>query len=101
MIDDVQNTDPVKADGVVWGLGWACGLRLARRVLPLLLPGPHPSVEWLQVGATLEEEEPPSAAGRSTSTCEPLLLLAVVMLRSMRAQLLSTEAVFKVLPRAH
>ena len=43
-------------DAVVWFANSVRGLRLARRVLPLLLPGPHPSVEWLQVAATLEEE---------------------------------------------
>lgn len=44
-----------KQDAIVWFANSARGLRLARRVLPEVLPGPHPSLEWLQIGSTLEE----------------------------------------------
>jgi CubicO group peptidase (beta-lactamase class C family) len=42
-------------DAVVWFANSARGLRLARRILPLVLPGQHRSVEWLQVAKTLQE----------------------------------------------
>jgi len=31
-------------------------LRLARRILPVAMPGEHRSLEWLQIGNTLEED---------------------------------------------
>ena len=43
-----------KQDAVVWFANSAWGLRLARHVLPEILPGPHHSLEWLQIGSTLE-----------------------------------------------
>jgi CubicO group peptidase (beta-lactamase class C family) len=42
-------------DAVVWFANSARGLRLGRLVLPGILPGPHPSMEWLRVGSTLQE----------------------------------------------
>lgn len=44
-----------KQDALVWFANSAQGLRLARYVLPAVLPGTHPSLDWLQVGSTLEE----------------------------------------------
>lgn len=46
---------PATGDGVVWFANSARGLRLARRVLPALLPGPHPGLEWLQIARSLQE----------------------------------------------
>lgn len=40
-------------DAVVWFANSARGLRLGRVLLPLILPGPHASLDWLQVGATV------------------------------------------------
>ncbi|MFT3779616.1 MAG: serine hydrolase domain-containing protein [Ottowia sp.] len=37
-------------NAVVWLANAARGLRLAHDVLPLAVPGPHPSVAWLQIG---------------------------------------------------
>ncbi len=37
-------------DAVVWLANSAHGLRLAHAVLPLTVPGEHPSVEWMQIG---------------------------------------------------
>jgi hypothetical protein len=42
-------------DAVVWLANSARGLRLARRVLPVVLPGKHSSLEWLQIAQTLSE----------------------------------------------
>jgi len=42
-------------DAVVWFTNSARGLRLGRFILPAILPGPHRSLEWLQIGSTLEE----------------------------------------------
>lgn len=42
-------------DAVVWFANSARGLRLARQVLPEILPGPHPCLDWLRIGRTLEE----------------------------------------------
>ncbi len=41
-------------DAVVWFANSARGLRLARHVLPEILPGPHGSLDWLQIARTLE-----------------------------------------------
>lgn len=41
-------------EAVVWFANSARGLRLARQVLPEVLPGAHQSLEWLQVGGTVE-----------------------------------------------
>jgi CubicO group peptidase (beta-lactamase class C family) len=38
-------------DAVVWFANSARGLRLAHSVLPLTVPGEHPSVQWMQIGA--------------------------------------------------
>lgn len=37
-------------DAVVWFANSARGLRLAHSVLPLAVPGEHPSVRWMQIG---------------------------------------------------
>jgi CubicO group peptidase (beta-lactamase class C family) len=37
-------------DAVVWFANSARGLRLAHHVLPLAVPGPHPSVQWMKIG---------------------------------------------------
>jgi CubicO group peptidase (beta-lactamase class C family) len=42
-------------DAVVWFANSARGLRIARRILPLILPGNHRSLEWLQVARTLAD----------------------------------------------
>ena len=42
-------------NAVVWFANSARGLRLARYVLPEVLPGRHGSLDWLQIGATLED----------------------------------------------
>jgi CubicO group peptidase (beta-lactamase class C family) len=42
-------------DAVVWFANSARGLRLARRVLPVVLPGQHRSLDWLQIARTLHE----------------------------------------------
>ena len=47
--------DLATQDAVVWFANSARGLRLARRILPAILPGPHPSLEWLQIGRSLQE----------------------------------------------
>ena len=41
-------------DAVVWFANSARGLRLARQVLPAVLPGSHRSLEWLQIGNGIE-----------------------------------------------
>ncbi|RZI66814.1 MAG: class A beta-lactamase-related serine hydrolase, partial [Variovorax sp.] len=41
-------------DAVVWFANSARGLRLARLVLPATLPGEHRSLDWLQIGASLD-----------------------------------------------
>lgn len=43
-------------DGVVWFANSARGLRLARRVLPVIVPGDHPALEWLQGRPNASEE---------------------------------------------
>jgi CubicO group peptidase (beta-lactamase class C family) len=42
-------------DAVVWFANSARGLRLARLVLPLVMPGDHRALDWLQIDSTLEE----------------------------------------------
>lgn len=42
-------------DAVVWFANSARGLRPGRRVLPLVLPGSHSALDWLQVAQTLQE----------------------------------------------
>lgn len=42
-------------DAVVWFANSARGLNLARQFLPVILPGQHRSIEWLQIGQTLQE----------------------------------------------
>jgi CubicO group peptidase (beta-lactamase class C family) len=42
-------------DAVVWFANSASGLRLARHVLPEVLPGRHRSLDWLQIGKTFDE----------------------------------------------
>jgi CubicO group peptidase (beta-lactamase class C family) len=42
-------------DAVVWFANSARGLRLARLVLPLEMPGEHRALDWLQIGSTLED----------------------------------------------
>lgn len=42
-------------DAVVWFANSARGLRLARQVLPEVLPGPHGSLDWLQIASTFDE----------------------------------------------
>lgn len=42
--------NPGTKDAVVWFANSARGLRLGRLVLPVLLPGEHASMDWLQVG---------------------------------------------------
>jgi CubicO group peptidase (beta-lactamase class C family) len=37
-------------DAVLWFANSERGLRLAHDVLPAVLPGPHPSVQWLEIG---------------------------------------------------
>jgi CubicO group peptidase (beta-lactamase class C family) len=41
-------------DAVVWFANSARGLRLGRLLLPMILPGPHASLDWLQVGQTVQ-----------------------------------------------
>jgi len=45
--------NPSTKDAVVWFANSARGLRLGRLLLPVILPGRHASMDWLQVGATL------------------------------------------------
>lgn len=45
---------PATGDAVIWFANSARGLRLGRLVLPLVLPGQHAALEWLQVGRTLQ-----------------------------------------------
>jgi CubicO group peptidase (beta-lactamase class C family) len=42
-------------NAVVWFANSARGLRLARTILPVTLPGTHHSLDWLQIGHTLDE----------------------------------------------
>jgi hypothetical protein len=44
-------------DAVVWFANSARGLRLARLVLPEVLPGTHRSLEWLHIGDTLDGKQ--------------------------------------------
>lgn len=41
-------------NAVVWFANSARGLRLARTILPVTLPGTHHSLDWLQIGHTLD-----------------------------------------------
>jgi CubicO group peptidase (beta-lactamase class C family) len=45
---------PRTKNAVVWFANSARGLRLGRLVLPVVLPGPHAAMEWLQVGRTVQ-----------------------------------------------
>lgn len=42
-------------DAAVWFANSARGLRLARQILPVVLPGDHPSLGWLQIPTTLDD----------------------------------------------
>jgi CubicO group peptidase (beta-lactamase class C family) len=42
--------DRITRDAVVWFVNSARGLRLAHHILPVVLPGAHPSVEWMKIG---------------------------------------------------
>jgi CubicO group peptidase (beta-lactamase class C family) len=46
--------NPRTKDAVVWFANSARGLRLGRLVLPVILPGQHASMDWLQVGGTVQ-----------------------------------------------
>lgn len=46
--------NPVTKDAVMWFANSARGLRLGRQLLPAVFPGAHASLDWLQVGATVQ-----------------------------------------------